>query len=67
MTGKAARVIAVGNGDVKETGCTVDDTHNAWKGRALAVVRASDVSGSVTVRFTSPGLKSARTRISVTF
>ena len=67
MTGKAAGVIAVGNGDVKETGCTADNVHNAWKGRALAVVRASDTSGTVIVKFTSPGLKPARTRISVTF
>ena len=64
---EAARVIAVGNGDVKETGCTLDKVHNAWKGRALSVVRASDTSGKVTVKFTSPGLKPARTRISVTF
>lgn len=65
VSGKAVKVIAVGNGDVKEIGCTVDNIHNAWKGRALAVVRASDAPGKVTVKFTSPGLKSAKTQISV--
>lgn len=54
-----------GNADIKELGTTVDNVHNAWKGKALAVVRASDEKGTVTVKISSPGLKATRAGLKV--
>lgn len=48
-----------GNADIKELGTTVDNVHNAWKGKALAVVRASHLSGKVKIKVSSPDLTSA--------
>ena len=50
------KFIAAGNADIKELDTTVDSKHKAWKGRALAVVRASDRGGSTVLTITSPGL-----------
>jgi beta-galactosidase len=53
------KFIAAGNADIKELDTTVDSKHKAWKGRALAVVKASMKSGKTVLTVTSPGLRSA--------
>lgn len=55
----AAGLAAFGNADIKESGTTVDNIHNVWKGRALAVVRSSSDGGKATIKVTAPGLKPA--------
>ena len=54
---------AFGNADIKELGCTVDDTHNAWKGRALTIIRATERRGNITVTVKGKGLKPAHLSI----
>ena len=51
-----ASLAAFGNADIKELGCTVDAVHNVWKGRAQAVVRATDRSGTATLTLSGKGL-----------
>ena len=50
---------AFGNADIKDLGSTVDATHHAWKGRAMAILRADDSKGSLTLTVSGKGLKSA--------
>ena len=63
LTGKA-KLIAAGNGDIKELGSTVDNKHNAWKGRAISVIRSSSQKGKATLTVSAPGLKPAKVNIS---
>lgn len=58
-------LIAAGNADIKELDVTVDDRHPAWKGRALAVVKASKGKGKTTLKVTGQGLKPASMAINV--
>lgn len=58
------RLQALGNADIKDEDIYTDDSHKAWKGRALAVVRNPAKKGSSTVTVTSPGLKSATLKLS---
>ena len=51
---------AFGNADIKDLGCTVDNVHNVWKGRSLAVVRSTYHSGNAVLTVTGKGLKSAK-------
>jgi beta-galactosidase len=51
---------AFGNADIKDLGCTVDNVHNVWKGRSLAVVRSTYRSGNAVLTVTGKGLKSAK-------
>ena len=51
---------AFGNADIKELGCTVDNGHNVWKGRALAVVRSTYRRGNAVLTITGKGLKPAK-------
>ncbi|MBQ8674269.1 MAG: DUF4982 domain-containing protein [Bacteroides sp.] len=51
---------ALGNADIKDIDSTTDHTHNTWKGRALAVVRSSKRSGTITLTVSSKGLKSGK-------
>jgi len=48
------RLLAVGNGDIKDTAPYVASERKAWKGRALAVVK-----GSARLTVSADGLKSA--------
>lgn len=48
-----ASLIAMGNADIKDCDPYYDNTHHAWKGRALAVIRSSGKSGIVTVKVTT--------------
>ena len=52
-----ASLAAFGNADIKELGCTVDAVHNVWKGRAQAVVRATDRSGTATLTLSGKGFQ----------
>lgn len=52
---------ALGNADIKDEDPYFDSTHKAWKGRALAVVRAAGKKGGATVKVASPGLKTVST------
>jgi len=47
---------ALGNADIKDEDPYFDNTHKAWKGRALAVVRSSGKKGNATIKVSSPGL-----------
>ena len=58
-----ASLAAFGNADIKELGCTVDAVHNVWKGRAQAVVRATDRSGTATLTLSGKGLKPAKVTV----
>jgi beta-galactosidase len=52
----AGKLLALGNANIKDTGCYADGTHKAWKGRALAVVRSNRRKGLVHIRVSSPRL-----------
>lgn len=56
---------AFGNADIKELGCTVDNGHNVWKGRALAVVRSTYRRGNAVLTITGKGLKPAKVVIKI--
>lgn len=58
-----ASLAAFGNADIKELGCTVDAVHNVWKGRAQAVVRATDRSGTATLTLSGKGLNPAKVTV----
>lgn len=58
-----ASLAAFGNADIKDLGCTVDAVHNVWKGRAQAVVRATDRSGTATLTLSGKGLKPAKVTV----
>ena len=56
----SGKLAAFGNADIKDLGCTADAVHNVWKGRAQAVVRATDRSGAITLSISGKGLKAAK-------
>lgn len=56
----SGKLAAFGNADIKDLGCTADAVHNVWKGRAQAVVRATDRSGAITLSISGKGLKPAK-------
>lgn len=47
------KLIGLGNADIKDNDPYFDNTHHAWKGRALAVVRNTGKSGRSTVKVTA--------------
>lgn len=47
------RLAGLGNADIKDEDPYFDNTHRAWKGRALAVVRNDGNTGPATVRVTA--------------
>ncbi len=55
---------ATGSGDVKDTEGYCNNERNAWKGRAGAIVKSTAKPGAVTLKVTSPGLKSAVLKMS---
>lgn len=54
---------ALGNADIKDEDPYFDNTHKAWHGRAVAVVRSTGKKGSATVSVSSPGLKSKAVKL----
>lgn len=50
-----ATLQALGNADIKDEDPYFDNTHKAWNGRALAVVRSIGKKGNATVKISSPG------------
>ncbi|MBQ8464256.1 MAG: DUF4982 domain-containing protein [Prevotella sp.] len=55
----AAVLQAAGNADVKDEDPYYDNTHRAWKGRALCVVRTTGKRGRIRLTVASPSLPSA--------
>ncbi len=55
----AGSLAAAGNANLQDVDSTMDSVHNTWKGRALAVVRASEDKGTITLTVKSAGLKPA--------
>ena len=60
----AATLVAFGNADIKDCDRYTDNTHKAWKGRALLVVRSTNNSGKATIKVQGKGLKTAQTQLS---
>ena len=54
-----ATLIGFGNADIKDCDRYTDNTHKAWKGRALLVVRSSGKKGKATITVQSKGLKTS--------
>lgn len=54
-----ATLQALGNADIKDCDPYFDNTHKAWRGRALAIIRGNGKKGDIKVRITSPGLPSS--------
>lgn len=59
----AGQLIALGNANIKDTDSYVDGQHQAWKGRALAVVKAGRKKGAVRLTVSAPGLKPITTKL----
>lgn len=53
VTGGAS-LIAFGNADIKDCSPYYDSTHNAWRGRALAVVRSNGSNTDTKITVTAP-------------
>ncbi len=62
VTGPAT-LVAFGNADIKDCDRYTDNTHKAWKGRALLVVRSTQKKGKVTVTVSGKGLKTATCKL----
>jgi len=58
MTGPAS-IIGIGNGDVNSVEDCKTNSHHAFQGRGLAILQTTTTSGSITMKATAPGLKSA--------
>ncbi len=54
---KGGVLLALGTGDLRDCANTRDNTHNAWHGRAQAIVRIPKGSKSVTVSVKGKGIK----------
>ena len=63
VTGSAT-LIGFGNADIKDCDRYTDNTHKAWKGRALLVVRSTGKKGKATIAIQGKGLKPARVNVS---
>lgn len=57
------KIEATGSGDLKDTEPYTSTSCKAWKGRALAVVRTTHKGGTITLKVTSPGLRSATIKL----
>ena len=60
----AATLIGFGNADIKDCDRYTDNTHKAWKGHALLVVRSTGKKGKATVLLQGKNLKSSRITLS---
>jgi beta-galactosidase len=61
------KIAGAGNADMKDTDTYVDNTHKAWHGRALVVVKSSHDKGDIKLTVTSPGLSEATLKIKTIF
>lgn len=61
----AATLQALGNADIKDEDPYFDNTHKAWMGRALAIVRSTGKKGNAKVKVTSPGLPAKTVRLRI--
>ncbi|MES2276205.1 MAG: glycoside hydrolase family 2 TIM barrel-domain containing protein [Bacteroidota bacterium] len=52
-------IAGVANADMKDTDPYVGNTHKAWHGRALVVIKSTHISGDVKLTVTSPDLSEA--------
>lgn len=55
----AGTIEATGSADIKDTEGYHRTGRNAWKGRAMAIVKSTPRAGKIVLRATSPSLKSA--------
>lgn len=55
----AGTIEATGSADIKDTEGYSRTDRNAWKGRAMAIVKSTHRSGKIVLRATAPSLKSA--------
>ena len=60
----SATLIGFGNADIKDCDRYTDNTHKAWKGRALLVVRSTGKKGKATVTVQGKNLKPSRISLS---
>ena len=58
-----AKLIALGNADIKECDPYCDAHHKAWKGRALLVIRSTGKKGEIKVSVGGDQLKAASLRL----
>ena len=58
-----ATIVAFGNADIKDCDPYTDSQHQAWKGRALLVLRSTGKKGKVTVSIQGEQLKTATLRL----
>jgi len=59
----AAQLCAFGSGDPAAVGSLSDANTNAFRGRALVILRATGKAGTVRLRVTAPGLPPASTEV----
>jgi len=52
-------IAGVANADMKDTDPYFGDTHKAWHGRALVVIRSTHNAGAIKLTVNSPGLSGA--------
>ena len=62
-----ATIAAFGNADIKDCDPYTDSQHQAWKGRALLVLRSTGKKGKVTVSIQGEQLKTATLRLQFPF
>ena len=55
----AGVVAAVSNASLKDTDCYVGNTCNTWKGRAIVVLKSTKKNGTIRLKATAEGLRSA--------
>jgi beta-galactosidase len=60
-------LIGFGNADIKDCNRYTDNTHKAWKGRSLLVVRSTGKKGKATITVQGKGLKTARVNLSFNY
>jgi len=54
-----AKIIGLGNGDLRNSENCQGDTHRAFQGRGLAILQTMGTSGRITLQTSAPGLESA--------
>ena len=62
----AGTIEATGSADIKNTEGYSRTDRNAWKGRAMAILKSTPRAGKIVLRATSPSLKSASITIRTT-
>ncbi|MES2674623.1 MAG: glycoside hydrolase family 2 TIM barrel-domain containing protein [Pseudomonadota bacterium] len=62
----AATLAAFDNGSPTDHTAFASATRNAWQGRALIMIRATDIEGPIDINVTAEGLKPAAVRLAAT-